>query len=61
MKELVEKKVWESKTVWVNLILAIVAFVPSLADKVNHEMLMQLAVVVNMVLRLITKDKVSLS
>ncbi len=60
-ESLVSKKIWESKTIWVNLILAVVAFVPSLSEKINEEMLMQLMVVANLVLRMITKDKVSLS
>ena len=61
-KEVVEtKKLWESKTLWLNAILAAVAFFPKLADTVNEEMLLQLVLVVNFVLRLITKDKVSLS
>jgi len=55
------KSVFKSKTLWINLILALVAFFPSVAEKLTPEVVMQAVAVVNMVLRFFTKDKVSLS
>ena len=56
----VPKKAFLSKTVIANFIMALVAFIPSLADKVNMEVLAQVMVVVNMILRFVTKEKVVL-
>jgi hypothetical protein len=62
MSKAVENKkvIWDSKTLWVNLVMAVISFFPGVAEKISHEMLLQLALVANMVLRLITKDKVVL-
>lgn len=56
------KKPWQSKVIWTNLILAIAAFIPDV-----HEFLLQrpelLALFfggVNMLLRLVTKEKIQL-
>ena len=55
------KSVFKSKTLWVNLIIAVVAFFPSVAEKLSPEVVMQGMALVNMVLRLVTKDKLQLS
>ena len=55
------KKPWASKTLWANLLVGVLA-VTGLREKVNigeDQVLMVLAVV-NMILRLVTKDKVGL-
>jgi len=56
----VKKKAYLSKTIITNAIMAIVAFIPALRDKVNVEVLAQIMVVVNIGLRFITKDKIEL-
>lgn len=55
-----EKSVVKSKTVWINLILAIVAFFPSVSASINEEVLIQVFAVLNIILRLVSKDKVVL-
>ncbi len=57
----IKKKPWQSKTLWANLVMATLAFIPALADKLTIEQVMLGMAAVNMVLRMITKDKVSLS
>ena len=59
--ELEVKKPWMSKTLWANAIVAMMAFMPSVAEKVSAEHVMMALGAVNIVLRLITKDKISLS
>ena len=54
------KSVFKSKTLWINLIVAIVAFFPSVAAKVSPEIIMQGMALVNIVLRFFTKEKVQL-
>ena len=54
------KPVLKSKTIWINLILAVAAFFPVLRDTVSEDVLLQVFAVVNIVLRLVTKDKVVL-
>ena len=56
------KKPWYSKTVWVNLVMALVAFVPGAEDWVAHnpQAAVVVGVVVNLFLRAITKQPVSL-
>lgn len=51
-----------SKTVWFNLIVALAAFVPAVSEwvKAHPEMVMQGLVAVNVLLRFLTKDKLSL-
>jgi hypothetical protein len=58
------KKPWQSKTIWANLIIAIAAlFVPGAQEwgAQNMEMILMALTGLNVVLRLISKDKVSLS
>lgn len=55
-----EKSVLKSKTVWINLILAVVAFFPAVKETVSEDILVQVFAVINIVLRLVTKDKVVL-
>lgn len=56
------KKPWLSKTLWTNLLLALVAFIPTVGEFVgkNPQVVLFFFGAVNMVLRLVTKDKVSL-
>ena len=54
------KKPYLSKTLWVNALVAIAAFFPGLQETVSAENLMMLAAVVNMGLRLVTKDAIGL-
>lgn len=54
------KSVLKSKTVWVNLILAVLAFFPSLHSFISEDVILQLFAVLNIVLRLVSKDKVVL-
>lgn len=56
------KKPWLSKTLWMNALLAGSAFVPSIHGwAVAHtEFVMSAFGVLNMLLRFITKDKISL-
>jgi len=55
-----EKSVVQSKTLWVNLILAIAAFIPSIKEVINEDVLLQIFAAINIMLRLVTKDKVVL-
>ena len=55
------KKPWKSKTILANLVVAVVAFFPSVQESVSPEIVAQALVVINIVLRMITKDKISLS
>jgi hypothetical protein len=54
------KSVVKSKTVWVNLILAILAFFPVVRELVSEELILQLIALINIVLRLVSKDKLKL-
>lgn len=62
MSETNTKKPWQSKTVWTNLILAVVAFMPSVGDwfQANPQVIVVLFTVVNLILRAVTKDKIEL-
>jgi hypothetical protein len=55
-----EKSVLKSKTVWINLVLAVVAFFPAVKEVLSEDVLIQLFAVLNIVLRLVSKDKVVL-
>jgi hypothetical protein len=56
------KKLWKSKTLWVNLVMAVAAFIPGVGEMIsqNPEAAGSLVAVVNVILRLVTKEKVSL-
>ena len=54
------KKPWMSKTLWVNLIVAVVAFFPAMKEVMSPDKVMMLMGVLNMLLRLVTKDKIGL-
>jgi hypothetical protein len=56
-----EIKPWQSKTLIANLLVAIVAFFPGLSGSINPEVIAQGLIVLNIVLRLVTKDKIVLS
>jgi len=55
-----EKNLLKSKTLWANLILAVVAFFPSVQQLVSPDLLLQFLAGLNIFLRLVTKDKVVL-
>jgi hypothetical protein len=54
------KSPFKSKTIWVNVIVAALAFFPVLSDKVSPEFVTIGLGFVNVLLRLITKDKIGL-
>ena len=58
----VVKPWWVSKTVWMNLIVAIAAFVPPVQDWIgkNPEQFAWVFTAINVVLRLISKGKITL-
>lgn len=62
--EVESKKPWESKTLWANFIMAAVALIPSQDVQdfflQNSGVLPMLFLMVNTLLRLVTKDKISL-
>ena len=49
-----------SKTLWANFLMSGLAFFPGISDKFSVEQVMLLMGVINMVLRLVTKDKIGL-
>jgi len=55
------KKPWQSKTMWANVLVGVLA-VSGLREKlsIGADQVLMLLSVVNMVLRLVTKDKVGL-
>ena len=52
------KPLLKSKTLWVNAIVAIAAFFPSISASVSPDVLLQVFAGINIVLRLVSKDKV---
>jgi hypothetical protein len=56
------KKLYKSKTLWVNLVMAVAAFIPGVGEWVagNTEAAGAIVAGINVVLRLVTKEKVSL-
>lgn len=55
------KKWYLSKTLWTNLLMGVVAIaVPKVKEIVTPDMLAGLFMVVNMMLRMVTKDKLQL-
>jgi hypothetical protein len=52
------KKPWTSKTVWVNFIVALAAFIPGAASFFTENNVVILMTVVNVILRFVTKDKI---
>ena len=50
----------KSKTIWTNVVIALLAFVPSVAAHVTADQVMLIMGVVNVVLRLVSKDKIGL-
>lgn len=55
------KKPWASKTVWVNLIMAGLAFAPPIQALATPDIIAGAFTVVNLILRAVTKDKISIS
>ena len=62
-KKLMVKKPWLSKTIWSNIIMAVVAFFPGVNEwfVANPDALVMMFTIANVLLRLITKDKLSFS
>ena len=58
-----EKKPWKSKTLWLNLLVSVGAMLPwsPVAEAMSEGNLVMVLSVVNMVLRLVSKDKVGLN
>jgi hypothetical protein len=54
------KKPWESKTIWVNLIMAGLAFVPQIQVLASPEVIGGVFAAVNGLLRLVTKTGVTI-
>lgn len=55
-----KKKPWLSKTLWVNALVAVASFFPSVKEIVSPDNTLMLLAFINVVLRLVTKDKISL-
>jgi len=58
------KAAYLSKTLWTNLVMGfvaiVIAFVPAAETYVNSEVVMMIFALVNMVMRMVTKDRVVL-
>ena len=57
------KPFWQSKTLWINLIMALAAFIPGAAEWISgHPEIMSIAfVAINIVLRLVSKDQITIA
>lgn len=55
------KPFWKSKTFWANLIMGGVAFIPPVQKHLTPEVAASAITIANVVLRLISKDKVTLN
>lgn len=53
------KKPWQSKTLWVNAIMAVAAFFPSAVELISPEAVGTVFLFVNTVLRFATSKKIS--
>lgn len=55
-------KAWYlSKTIWTNLVMGVLVFaVPGMKEVVNEDVLAALFIVINIILRSVTKDKLQL-
>ena len=58
-----EKKPWKSKTLWLNLLVATGAMMPwsPVKEAMSESNLVMVLSVVNMILRLVSKDKIGLN
>ena len=59
----VQKKPWASKTLWLNLLVALGAMLPwePVKEVMSESNIIMILSVVNMVMRLISKDQIGLS
>ena len=55
------KAILDSKTIWVNAILAIAAFFPGVSQVVTADVAIQLIAFINIVLRFLTKGSIGLN
>ena len=53
-----KKSLFKSKTLWVNAIIAVLAFFPDVQKAISPDMLIMLFAVANMILRVVTKEPV---
>ena len=61
MPKMMAKKPWESRTMWANVIMVIASFFPIVQDFLTPDKMIMVMGAVNAGLRMITKDRVSLS
>ena len=54
------KPFWQSKTLWVNLVMAAAAFFPAISDKLDVDTVATLFAGVNTILRTVSNEKISL-
>lgn len=52
------KPIWESKTIWANLVMAILAFFPAIQSHLTPEMMAMGMGALNIVLRFVTSKKI---
>lgn len=55
------KPFWQSKTFWANAVMGVAAFMPSVQSKLTPEVMGMIFTGVNVVLRFVTKDKITLT
>ncbi len=55
-----KKNAFKSKTLWVNFIAAIIAFFPGVSNSFTPDQIMGLMAGANILLRIVTKDKLGL-
>ena len=56
-----KKKPYLSKTLWLNAVVAVVAFFPNMIEHFSAANVAMFLSVINMVLRMVTKDKIGLN
>jgi hypothetical protein len=54
------KSPFKSKTLWANFLVAAIAFFPKVSDQLDSSQVMLALSFVNVVLRMVTKDKIGL-
>jgi len=59
-EETEKKKAWESKALWVGLVVAAAPFIPGVGQYVTQEIAVSIIGVIIMALRLITKKEIVL-
>lgn len=56
------KPIWQSRTIWTNLVMAALAFYPPASEflTARPELMMTFWAILNVILRLVTKDKIEI-